>query len=303
MKPGFVLVCCDEVGCALGGVGTSSGMRGARLPCASVQGSPGIVASIIDQIADMARRKRSATARVSPHHDGDGGSRASPRGPGGIVRRSFTAPSSVVGATTTTSGRRNIKRIASLHPSSVDALREGGTKAHLCVLVHGLGGGPWDWSAVALAFEKDGTCAKDLLIHVSSSNSLLKTFDGIDVCGERLADEIRDIVRSEPGLKYISVVGHSLGGLIARYAIGALFCEETGTMYGLRPRHFATIVSPHLGCDSAHATENAVPFLGWITGIPIVGIGIRQIASLAAAPGASLLYRKTGTQLFLQVRA
>ena len=85
-----------------------------------------------------------------------------------------------------------------------------------------------------------------------------------------------------------------------RYAVGTLYCSETNTMYGLRPRHFATIVSPHLGCDGAASSENGVPFLEYLNGIPFVGAGIRHITSAAAAPGAALLYRRTGRQLFLK---
>lgn len=174
---------------------------------------------------------------------------------------------------------------------------------HLCVLVHGLGGTPFDWTAIACEFEKraksrDGD--PGLLVHVSKANSFLKTFDGIDTCGERLAQEIREVVAENPGLKSLSVVGHSLGGLISRYALGVMFCGETGTMYGLRPRHFATIVSPHLGCDSSRASESEVPFLGFLTGLPVVGAGIGLITNVAAGPGAAILYRRTGRQLFLR---
>lgn len=51
----------------------------------------------------------------------------------------------------------------------------------------------------------------------------VQTFDGIDNCGKRLATELRECVEAHPELKYISVIGHSMGGLIARHAIGALF--------------------------------------------------------------------------------
>lgn len=41
-----------------------------------------------------------------------------------------------------------------------------------------------------------------------------QTFEGIDVCGERLAEEIRAVVAQHPGLARISLVSHSMGGLI-----------------------------------------------------------------------------------------
>ncbi|QDZ24487.1 alpha/beta-hydrolase [Chloropicon primus] len=202
------------------------------------------------------------------------------------------------------------KEVRGVEPEGVD----GDGPTHLCVLVHGLGGTPFDWTAIRLEFQKFftskgggggavggiGAPRDGMLVHVSQANSFLKTFDGIDTCGGRLAEEIKDIVREQPSLKTLSVVGHSLGGLISRYALGVLYCQETGTMYGLRPRHFATIVSPHLGCDASSSSENEVPFLRYLTGIPIIGAGIGLITNVAAAPGAALLYRRTGRQLFMK---
>ena len=48
-----------------------------------------------------------------------------------------------------------------------------------------------------------------------------QTFEGIDLCGKRLAEEVREYVDQTPGLERISVIGHSMGGLISRYVIGA----------------------------------------------------------------------------------
>lgn len=47
-----------------------------------------------------------------------------------------------------------------------------------------------------------------------------QTYEGIDMCGERLADELRAVVVRHPNLERISILGHSMGGLIARYAAG-----------------------------------------------------------------------------------
>jgi len=224
-----------------------------------------------------------------------------------------------------TSLASKVKRTVTQFPSQLGAAcqrqSEGSFTAgeesdHLCVMVHGLGGGPWDWTPIVMEIQRSqrdgdgnatGGCpdATKMHVHVSQANAFVKTFDGIDVCGERLADEIRDLAKARPNLKYLSVIGHSLGGLIARYAIGALFCEETRTMFGLRPLHFATIVSPHLGCGcdgdaSSFNSENHVPFLRWIHEVPLIGRVTRGVVSLAAAPGASLLYGRTGTQLFLR---
>ena len=84
----------------------------------------------------------------------------------------------------------------------------------------------------------------------SSFSLKYSTFDGIDACGERLAAEIRVVLAKHPSLREISLFGHSLGGLIARYAAGRLYDPATGLIAGLRPRHYVSIASPHLGCTS-----------------------------------------------------
>lgn len=52
--------------------------------------------------------------------------------------------------------------------------------------------------------------------------SARQTFQGLDTCGQRLADEIGRIASQHASLRYFSCVGHSMGGLLARYAIGKL---------------------------------------------------------------------------------
>lgn len=46
-------------------------------------------------------------------------------------------------------------------------------------------------------------------------------------------------------------MGHSLGGVLARYAAGVLYDPATGTMCGLKPRHYISLASPHMGSDVA----------------------------------------------------
>lgn len=72
------------------------------------------------------------------------------------------------------------------------------------------------------------------------------------------------MIKRKPGLKKISFVAHSVGGVVARYAIGKLYrpprmenvkkfsadaSEEgsKGTIAGLEPINFITVASPHLG--------------------------------------------------------
>jgi hypothetical protein len=103
--------------------------------------------------------------------------------------------------------------------------------------------------------------------------------------GERLADEVSEVVRNNPGVSKVSFVGHSLGGLILRYAIGKLYAPPGGrsvrqeksessttnsekgringitqsqaTIAGLEPVNFITLATPHLGCRG----NQYLPFL------------------------------------------
>jgi pimeloyl-ACP methyl ester carboxylesterase len=69
-------------------------------------------------------------------------------------------------------------------------------------------------------------------------------------CGQRLAAEVEALKQAHPGLLRISFIGHSMGGLICRHAAGLLYDAGSGTVAGLRPAHFITMATPHLGCET-----------------------------------------------------
>jgi hypothetical protein len=66
-----------------------------------------------------------------------------------------------------------------------------------------------------------------LHILVAKRNAGSFTYDGVDTGGERVAEEVErkleELSDSGHDIQKISVIGYSLGGLIARYAIGLLF--------------------------------------------------------------------------------
>ncbi|KAI9201663.1 hypothetical protein LWI28_027015 [Acer negundo] len=142
---------------------------------------------------------------------------------------------------------------------------------HLVVMVNGIIGSAHNWKYAAKQFLRK--YPKDVIVHCSESNSSLLTFDGVDVMGDRLADEVLSVVKRHPGVQKISFISHSLGGLIARYAIARLYkgdvtgelpqgngecknnesgdrCQKEkfkGKIAGLEPVNFITSASPHLG--------------------------------------------------------
>ncbi|ORY14453.1 lipase/serine esteras-like protein [Clohesyomyces aquaticus] len=119
---------------------------------------------------------------------------------------------------------------------------------HLCVLVHGLWGNPQHLKflndSLREAYPEDR-----LHILVAKRNSGSFTYDGIELGGERLANEIEELLeelaRDGTHIKKLSITGYSMGGLIARYAIGLLF--HKGLFDRIAPVNFTTIATPHLG--------------------------------------------------------
>ncbi|PON67879.1 Alpha/Beta hydrolase fold containing protein [Parasponia andersonii] len=98
------------------------------------------------------------------------------------------------------------------------------TLTHLVIMVNGLIGSSQNWKFAAKQFLKK--YPDDVVVHCSESNYSTLTFDGVDVMGERLAEEVISVVKRHPGVQKISFIGHSLGGLIARYAIARLYAQE-----------------------------------------------------------------------------
>lgn len=123
------------------------------------------------------------------------------------------------------------------------------TKAqHLCVLVHGLWGNPHHLDYVHKSLQsKYGE--DELVVYSAKRNVGSLTYDGIEIGAERVAKEIKDVMeqltREGHTINKFSIVGYSLGGLVARYVVGLLFHE--GYFDKVMPINFTTFVTPHLG--------------------------------------------------------
>ncbi|XP_074269215.1 uncharacterized protein LOC141592441 [Silene latifolia] len=182
---------------------------------------------------------------------------------------------------------------------------------HLVIMVNGLIGSSSDWKFASDQFVKQ--FPDKVMVHRSRCNTAKLTFDGVDLMGERLADEVLTVVSGRPGLEKISFIAHSLGGLVARYAIGRLykpsektypsiaksngFGEENlssigvrdqggseGRIAGLEPMNFITVATPHLGSRG----HKQLPFL---CGVPFLERQASQTAHLIAG--------RSGKHLFL----
>jgi hypothetical protein len=87
--------------------------------------------------------------------------------------------------------------------------------------------------------EKHST--EKLHILVATRNSGNFTYDGIELGGERVCHEIEEeletLEKRGQKIRRISFIGYSLGGLVARYAVGLL--EAKGIFERIKP-----VVSP-----------------------------------------------------------
>ncbi|XP_057854298.1 lipid droplet phospholipase 1 isoform X2 [Cryptomeria japonica] len=178
---------------------------------------------------------------------------------------------------------------------------------HLIVMVNGIGGSAGNWKFASDQFVKK--FPDKVIVHCSERNASRLTLDGVDVMGERLADEVDTVTKCNPGLKKISFISHSVGGLVARYSIGRLYEppssdkitlehkelpngnifqydkeQSSGMIAGLEPVNFITVATPHLGSKG----KKQVPFL---FGLPL----LEKVACL----GVHIFIGRTGRHLFL----
>lgn len=97
------------------------------------------------------------------------------------------------------------------------------------------------------------------------SNKGSKTYDGIDWIAERVVKEIKseqnELRKQSKYVARFSIIGYSLGGLVARYVIALLDSQNyfnnpsssssSKQVKKVEARHFATFATPHIGVPPA----------------------------------------------------
>lgn len=180
---------------------------------------------------------------------------------------------------------------ASPQQSAAWAIEPSRQQLHLLVFAHGLGGHADDWSALTEALRArlraDPTHSPPRVSILLSTANTDNTLDGIAAGGLRLALEIARFTLARSGCEpyapddgdtspdhlclmrqqlqaavaapqqlHLTIVGHSLGGLYARAALGYLLQsgwlvddEEGGGCAAapLIPAHYYSVSTPHLG--------------------------------------------------------
>jgi hypothetical protein len=138
---------------------------------------------------------------------------------------------------------------------------------HLLVLIHGMWGNPSHLAHMdRIIREVKGNTENavadepELAVLVAQTNRDESTYDGIDWGGERVAQEILEEVKMYEGkgsnVTRFSVMGYSLGGLLARYVIGIL--HQNKFFDKVVPVNFNTVATPHIGIPRFPSTFSGI---------------------------------------------
>lgn len=186
--------------------------------------------------------------------------------------------------------RTNRSQVQSM-PSSLHKPQDGLTDGthHLCVLVHGLWGNASHLDYLVKAL-REKYSEDEMIVLACKRNASSFTYDGIDVGAERVTREIEETLeelkRDGYTIDRFSIVGYSLGGLIARYIIGIL--DSKKYFEYLKPVNFTTFASPHLGVRTP-----LTGYKNWIWN----GLGARTLSASGRQLFTVDKFRDTGRPL------
>ncbi|PHZ10465.1 uncharacterized protein RHIMIDRAFT_299316 [Rhizopus microsporus ATCC 52813] len=124
-------------------------------------------------------------------------------------------------------------------------------KIHLVVFVHGMMGSRAHSLYVSerLVRKCPNIQTVKLINKSNTPNEGWLMNDGVDVCGLRLAQEIYDHIiylhtSKSMTVTHFSIFGHSMGGIVARFAIGIL--DRQGVFTNIKLMNYISFASPHL---------------------------------------------------------
>lgn len=125
---------------------------------------------------------------------------------------------------------------------------------HLFVLIHGMWGSSSHMKSMLKVYKDK--LPDDTIFFVPAENAKFKTFDGIEIIGYRTLIELCQFINNyqdthsvDDRIDRISIVGYSLGGLIARFVIGKCFNECMEIFHDIKPILFISVATPHLGIE------------------------------------------------------
>jgi hypothetical protein len=164
---------------------------------------------------------------------------------------------------------------------------------HVVFIQHGMCATPEEMNNLKEGMEK----AFPGRLHVVNSHvNYGCTTDGVAAAGDRLAALVRR--EAPPTRGFVSFVGHSMGGVIARWAIKVLEEEDWFDSNGIHAANFITTASPHLGiADIGAFWRWCVSLFGRILGATVQDLGLQtevmaELAGEDALRGLSRFARR-----------
>ncbi|KAJ6961047.1 hypothetical protein NC652_000051 [Populus alba x Populus x berolinensis] len=170
---------------------------------------------------------------------------------------------------------------------------------HLVIMVHGILGSNADWKFGAEQFVR--TLPDKVFVHCSEKNMFRLTLDGVDVMGERLAEEVLEVIQRKQNLSEDFICCTFCGRISGQICNWKMYrppkkenvadsTDDTNeddikaTIGGLEPMNFITVATPHLGSRG----NKQVPFLFGVTAF-----------EKAARLLIHWIFKRTGRHLFL----
>lgn len=98
--------------------------------------------------------------------------------------------------------------------------------------------------------EQASSSNHELRVLCAKTNESDLTYDGVDINSIRVLQEIDEFIEDAKPVQAVtrfSIVGYSLGGLIARAVLGALEARQPSFFDTIEPVNFTTFASPAVG--------------------------------------------------------
>lgn len=131
--------------------------------------------------------------------------------------------------------------IKSLEITRLD--KTDGVPTSLIILQHGLHGTLNDYDNFLNILLGYDFTVPTIVLRPRTNGGFWPTMGGVKECSERMVAEVEIVLKAFPSLRQYSIVGHSLGGVIARHSIKKI----SALGYQLKPIDFIAVSSPFLG--------------------------------------------------------
>lgn len=173
---------------------------------------------------------------------------------------------------------------------------------HYVLCQHGLFGNRVDFQRFAEYFQERPDENVEVII-LSKNERMHQTLDGVAVAGERCwADVVLAVAEMDRGSS-ISVLGHSMGGLLLRYALRKIELHQPSFWQdaGLKPRLAIFVATPHLGIGSSNwliRTSSQYIFRHLFRSVSDLSLSTQVLKELADDAGVAALNRFDQVVLF-----